>query len=44
MQLDIYVYFFPLLEDVDVTSQHFILLTIAYTFLAALLVYSLVCL
>ena len=44
MQLDIYVYFFPSLEDVDVTSQRFIFLTIIYTVLAALLVYSLVCL
>ena len=44
MQLDIYVYFFPSLEDVDVTDQQFTFLTILYMFLAALLVYSLICL
>ena len=44
MQLDIYVYFLPSLEDVDVTDQQFTFLTILYTFLAALLVYSLICL
>ena len=36
------MYFFPSLEDVDVTDQQFIFLTILYTFLASLLLYSLV--
>lgn len=39
MQLDIYVYFFPSLKDVDVTDWWFVTLVIFYTFLVSLLVY-----